>query len=118
MDRVKLAPAPVEREQGVLILGRKLGPIAERHSRWRARANVDYRRQGIGIKRGPFARAVPPAKIGATHHMANPRRSVPGKIHVAFVIGIEREQVTVAIHGRIERIAKATGDDFPVLAIG
>src|SRR5207248_8123922 len=101
MHGVELAVAPVVDVKGLLIFGRELGAVAERYAGRRAGADVNRGGQTIRIIRRPFAGAIAPAELGSAGAEANPRRPIPGSIEIPFHVSVVREQVAVAVEGRV-----------------
>src|SRR5207253_6220800 len=85
---VELAVAPVADEQRLLVLRRELGPVAEADAGGRTGANLDGRRQVVGVVRRPLAGAVAPAVLAAAGDVADAGRPVPRRVQVPFHVGV------------------------------
>ena len=99
MDGVEHAVAPVVDEVSSLVLGGKLGAVAERDAGGRAGADVDDRREAVDVIGGPFAGAAAPAELAAAGQRGSTRVGrVPRRAHVPFHVGIVGEQLAVRLN--------------------
>tara|TARA_B100001964_G_scaffold238740_1_gene304776 strand:- start:1188 stop:2138 length:951 start_codon:yes stop_codon:yes gene_type:complete len=83
--------------------------------------NLDEAIDGIeeagGAVEGALMTGKEPAVMPSDADMKDPAIGVPGKLVVAFTIGIEGEEVTVLVEGEVVVVAKSVGNDlalFPV----
>ena len=117
MHGVEFAPAPIEREQRLLILRGELRAVAKGHARRRAGADVEHRRQVVGIELRPLARSVSPAELGPADDMIDSRGAIPACVEVVFHVGVVGEQLAFAVDRRIEDVAKARRHRLELLTV-
>ena len=109
VDGVEFAPAPIERVKRLLILHRKLRPVAKSHAGRRSRADVEDAGQVVGVERRAFSGAVPPAKLSPAGDMVDSGRPIPGRVEVVFHVGVVGKQLPVAVERGVEDVAEAVG---------
>ena len=97
----------------LLILRRELRPVAEADAGRRAGADVDDRRQAVGVVGRPLAGAVAPAELAAAGRQADARRPVPRRVDVPLHVGVVGEQVAVAVEGGVVLVAVADAAAAP-----
>ena len=117
MHRVEFAPAPIEHEERALILGGKLRAVAKHCARGRPRADVERGWQVVGVKLGPLAGSIAPAKLRAAHDMVDARGAIPRRIEVILHVRVVGEKLAVAIDRRVEDIAEAGGEGLELFPI-
>ena len=118
MHRVNLAPAPVEREERVLILRGELRPVAERHAGRRTGTDVQRGGKVVGIKLRTFARAVAPAKFRAAGDVVDAGGPVPRRVEVILHVRVVGEELAIAIERSIEDVSESGRVELPRFAIG
>ena len=118
MDGVNGGEGPIADEECILIFFGKPGAVSENDSRGRGRANVDDGRHAILVVFGPFGSPAPPAEFSSADEVANAGWAIPGRSQVPFHIGVKGEQVSGAVIGEVECVAKATTDEFALASIG
>ncbi len=108
---------PIADEQGVVVARRKHVVIVDLDARRRAAADVDYGRQAVDVIVRPFRPAAAPAELRARRDVIDARGPVPGQPIVPFHVGIEREQLALAIESDVVGVAEAAGEDLHEAAV-
>ena len=109
---------PIQAEQRPLIFGWELCSVAELDADRRALAHINNGRQAIDPVGRPVAGAVAPAEFAAAGGVAHPSGPIPGQAHVGLHVGIVGEDFAVGVQRHVVGIAKADGQQFPLLAVG
>ena len=117
MHRVNLAPAPVEREERVLILRRELRAVAEGHAGRRTGTDVQRGGKVVRIKLRPFARTIAPAPFAAAGDVVDAGRPVPRRVEIVLHVRVVGEELAVSVERTIEDVAEAGGVEFPVFPV-
>ena len=111
------AVGPVAHEERLLVLGRELGPGPEGHAGRRADADVDDGPEAVGVVFRPLAGAVSPAELGGAGAVVDTSRPIPGPAPIPLHVGVEGEQLAVAVEGEVVGVAEAAEHEVPLLAV-
>ena len=110
------AVGPIKDVEGALIFGRELRAITELGASGAADADVDSG-EAVWIISGPFAGAGAPAVFAAGDGVVHARGTIPRSAPIPFHIGIEHEDLAIAIESEVVGIAETGAEEVPGFAI-
>ena len=116
MDGIDQPQRPVREEiRAAIFLGEDVVFIEFEPYR-RSAARLGDGRQAIDVIIRRIGRARAPDEIRAWRAVTNTHRPIPRQLLVPLHVAVEREQLPIAIEGRVVGIAEAGGDQAHILA--